>query len=510
MKKLIYTFIIFILFISTAYCDNFKVFIGLTQPITPAMVIEQNNKLLVSLDILEKLDIDYKSGLKNKVLLTEINKTIPLHNQFGIMLIDIFELTEALDIEYIKKDNNITIYNRINSVTCANGYVNIKFAFSSAYEYSYWSNKFVVDLVGANYNKNVQILNKDTKNITNISFGQVNLDSTRVVLDLFNPVPNQKPIRSNGKELNIKLNTGFAKKSYNITNLNIYKQDKNTCIYIAGGADLKYSLDEDLNTGEFSFKITNGVFDKSIQKKLKVNNIGFTINDKSISCNLDYVQGISTKVKVSDLLITLSPVKGTKKAINELIVTLDPGHGDKDVGAKYKDLFEKNINYRACEITKNILESHGIKVIMTRDSEGFLSLGQRGQVAIDNNSDVFISIHTNSTVGENKASGVETFYRDKMYSSRYLGELIHGEIIKGLPIPNKGLKRDTMLYKSGLGVLSKCNSGGIPCILIELGFINHQTDRQYLQSDEYLTEIGNQIYSGLEKYVKGYPINKLK
>ena len=82
------------------------------------------------------------------------------------------------------------------------------------------------------------------------------------------------------------------------------------------------------------------------------------------------------------------------------------------------------------------------------------------------------------------------------------------QIIKNLKIPNKGLKKDTSLYSTGLGVLRKCNSDNIPCLLIELGFINHSTDRAYLQDKDYNNYIAKSVADGIEEYIKGLPYGK--
>ena len=286
--------------------------------------------------------------------------------------------------------------------------------------------------------------------------------------------------------------------------------ESDNIIHIKGGANLKYTINEDMDTGKITISFSNGSFNGNLQKVHKTGLMSFTVTKNTITTMSNEIKGIKTEYKLSDLIITLSPPKGVGVNIKNLRVTIDPGHGDKDVGAKYKTLYEKDINYRAAIALKKELEARGVLVYMTRGENGFLSLAQRGQVAIDTDSDIFISLHTNSTAKENKASGLETYYRGAMFSAEYLGRCLHGEMVKGLPIPNKGLKKDTVLYSSGLGVLRKCNSGGIPCVLIELGFINHSTDRAYLQSDEYLANIAKAIADGVEEYITGKPLNQLK
>ncbi|MBQ7256234.1 MAG: N-acetylmuramoyl-L-alanine amidase [Abditibacteriota bacterium] len=510
MKKYILLILAFLLLSSVAEADDFKVFIGLTQPITPAMSLEKGNKILMSIDILSKLDLDFRASGLNMIFLEKSKKNINIYNQYDMPFIDIAELCGALGVDYIRRNNNVTIYNKIISATCENGFVNLEFAFASTYEYSYWNNCLVVDLIGSVHNPNALALNRDPKNVADILFGQVTLDSARSMFKLNTPVPNTKPIRQSGSSLYLKLNIGNKVKNFIVDNMNIYANFRDNIIHIKGGANLKYTINEDMDTGKITISFSNGSFNGNLQKVHKTGLMSFTVTKNTITTMSNEIKGIKTEYKLSDLIITLSPPKGVGVNIKNLRVTIDPGHGDKDVGAKYKTLYEKDINYRAAIALKKELEARGVLVYMTRGENGFLSLAQRGQVAIDTDSDIFISLHTNSTAKENKASGLETYYRGAMFSAEYLGRCLHGEMVKGLPIPNKGLKKDTVLYSSGLGVLRKCNSGGIPCVLIELGFINHSTDRAYLQSDEYLANIAKAIADGVEEYITGKPLNQLK
>ena len=510
MKVYKIIFIILILCLALGvYGEDFKVYIGLTQPITPAMCIEKNNKILMSLDVLSKLDLDFRASGLNMLLLEKSKKNLHIYNQYEMPFIDIVELCDVLGVDYIRRNNNITIYNKILSATCEGGFVSVEFAFASTYEYSYWNNCLVVDLIGSVHNQNALAINRDSQNVGDIIFGQVTLDSARCMFKLNQPVPNTKPTRLSGSSLYLKLNIGTKVKNFIVDNMKIYANFRDNIIHIKGGANLKYTINEDMNTGKITFSFTNGSFNGNLQKVHNTGNMSFTVTKNTITTVSNEIKGIKTENKLSDLIITLSPPKGVGVNIKNFRVTVDPGHGDKDVGAKYRTLYEKDINYRAAVALKAALEARGVHVYMTRGEQGFLSLAQRGQVAIDTDSDVFISLHTNSTASENKASGLETYYRGAMFSAEYLGRCLHGEMIKGLPIPNKGLKKDTVLYSSGLGVLRKCNSGGIPCVLIELGFINNSTDRAYLQSDEYMNNIADAICRGLEKYITGKPFNQM-
>ncbi|NJR42472.1 MAG: N-acetylmuramoyl-L-alanine amidase [Akkermansiaceae bacterium] len=89
-------------------------------------------------------------------------------------------------------------------------------------------------------------------------------------------------------------------------------------------------------------------------------------------------------------------------------VILDPGHGGSDTGASNTLGYEAFYNLKVAGLVKSQLESKGFKVIMTRNSNVFVSL--QGRVDIANavkDEAIFVSIHFNS--GGSHARGIETF-----------------------------------------------------------------------------------------------------
>ena len=93
-------------------------------------------------------------------------------------------------------------------------------------------------------------------------------------------------------------------------------------------------------------------------------------------------------------------------------VVIDAGHGGHDTGAvglKMK-VQEKDLNLTvAKQLAAKIQAKYPeVKVILTRDTDVFLPLQQRADIANKNHADLFISIHTNAAENRN-ACGAETF-----------------------------------------------------------------------------------------------------
>jgi N-acetylmuramoyl-L-alanine amidase len=85
------------------------------------------------------------------------------------------------------------------------------------------------------------------------------------------------------------------------------------------------------------------------------------------------------------------------RAHGRKIIVLDPGHGGKDSGAVGASSYEKTITLAEALAVKARLERTGrYQVVMTRDSDVFIPLEQRVQIARQAGADLFLSLHADS------------------------------------------------------------------------------------------------------------------
>jgi len=79
------------------------------------------------------------------------------------------------------------------------------------------------------------------------------------------------------------------------------------------------------------------------------------------------------------------------------VIVLDPGHGGKDPGAEGASSYEKILTLATALAVKARLEKTGrYQVVMTRDSDVFVPLEQRVQIARRAGADLFLSLHADS------------------------------------------------------------------------------------------------------------------
>ncbi|MEI3651401.1 MAG: N-acetylmuramoyl-L-alanine amidase [Dolichospermum lemmermannii FEM_B0920] len=186
----------------------------------------------------------------------------------------------------------------------------------------------------------------------------------------------------------------------------------------------------------------------------------------------------------------ITPRRDLRKG--KIVVIIDPGHGGKDSGAiGIGGVLEKDVILPISKRITEVLERNGIQVIMTRDSDYFVTLPGRVTMAEQANADVFVSIHANSA-GANRpeVSGLETYHYD---SGLRLAQIVHSKILQSLNV------RDRKVRKARFYVLRKTS---MPAILVETGFLTGRDDVAKLRTSAYQNQMADAIAQGILQYLK--------
>ncbi len=106
----------------------------------------------------------------------------------------------------------------------------------------------------------------------------------------------------------------------------------------------------------------------------------------------------------------LPPVESSSRVH---VIVIDAGHGGKDRGtmSPYGGVDEKQIVLDVAKRLRGLLEDAGIKVIMTRDTDDFISLPERTIIAARSGADLFVSVHVNSNP-DHAVNGFLVYYLD--------------------------------------------------------------------------------------------------
>lgn len=189
-----------------------------------------------------------------------------------------------------------------------------------------------------------------------------------------------------------------------------------------------------------------------------------------------------------------NPQNPTRQPIprGRVVVLIDPGHGGKDPGAiGIGGLREKDVILPISQRIAQVLEQNGVQVVLTRNSDYFVTLPGRVQMAERVGADVFVSIHANSA-GANRpeVSGLETYYYD---SGSQLARIVHNRILQSINVRDRGVRR-ARFY-----VLRKSS---MPSILVETGFLTGRDDAAKLRNASYQNQMADAIAQGILEYLR--------
>ena len=230
--------------------------------------------------------------------------------------------------------------------------------------------------------------------------------------------------------------------------------------------------------------------------------------------------------------------EGPKRFTIKAIV-LDPGHGGNDPGAigRRSHSKEKDLTLQLARKLEAILQDAGIKVIMTRDSDIFIPLPRRSEIANKSGADFFVSVHINasrsrslrgfecyylSNATDDNARALEAFENttlkmDEAASAEHsklldktlwdmtltenrlesagLANSICDSIDASLAIGNRGV-RTARFY-----VLKHTN---IPAVLVEAGYVSNKYEELKLKDPEFLNRIAESVAQGILKYKREF------
>ncbi|MBS6720914.1 MAG: N-acetylmuramoyl-L-alanine amidase [Peptoniphilus harei] len=190
----------------------------------------------------------------------------------------------------------------------------------------------------------------------------------------------------------------------------------------------------------------------------------------------------------------------------KLNIVIDPGHGGKDSGAVAVDgyTYEKDLNLLVAEnLMKKLNENSEINARITRTRDEYIKLLDRASVSNDNNADLFLSIHFNSS-DNTSANGIEVLYASekniaiKDTVQKHFANCLQKALIRETGAVDRGIKNTPAII-----VLNKTKNVSA---LVELGFLSNESDLENIKDPDYIDKLARGIYNGIEDYMNSYVI----
>jgi len=234
-------------------------------------------------------------------------------------------------------------------------------------------------------------------------------------------------------------------------------------------------------------------------------------------------------------------------------IVIDPGHGGKDsgtMGTKRFKIYEKHVALTvSLKLGKYISDAFPeVEVIYTRDSDFFLELNERTEIANKANADLFISIHCDGftnpkpsgasvfvmgmsklkanmdvAMRENSAIYLEDNYKKKydgfdpkspesyivfsLMQNTYLNQSLKIAEQVETQFSTRANRKSRGVKQAPFYVISRTN---MPSILIECGFLTNPKEEEFLHSEIGQDYIASAIFRAFRSYKESVEIEEPK
>lgn len=230
----------------------------------------------------------------------------------------------------------------------------------------------------------------------------------------------------------------------------------------------------------------------------------------------------------------------------DIVIVIDAGHGGEDPGSiGPSGSYEKNVTLGIAKRLRSLISKEkGMKAVMTRTGDYYISPNKRPQLARKHKADMFVSIHADAFTTP-QPSGASVWVLSMKRANTELGRWMerterHSELLGGaaeiiqdtanerylaqalldMSMDHslttsydvsrdmiKHLKKVTKLHKktpqaASLAVLT---SPDIPSILVETGFISNPKEEKNLNWSQYRQKLAQSVFDGLKQHFKGSP-----
>jgi N-acetylmuramoyl-L-alanine amidase len=236
----------------------------------------------------------------------------------------------------------------------------------------------------------------------------------------------------------------------------------------------------------------------------------------------------------------IRPAHAPTESGRDIIIAVDAGHGGVDPGASgRKGSREKDIVLAVAKLlAARINQEPGMKAVLTRDGDYFITLPERTRRARKAKADLFVSIHADA-IADPDVSGSSVYVLSERgatsEAARWLAESENAADLKGgVALNDKdpviqgvlldlsqaaaiassmtaaenvlkslhrvGEVRKPRVQQAGFVVLK---SPDIPSMLVETAFISNREEERKLNLPAHREKLANAIFDGIELYFQG-------
>lgn len=220
------------------------------------------------------------------------------------------------------------------------------------------------------------------------------------------------------------------------------------------------------------------------------------------------------------------------------VIAIDPGHGGVDLGAQRGEIYEKDIVLQIARIFRDVLLEDGrFRVVMTRNSDTFIPLGERVEIARRAGARAFISLHAD-IVTRGRARGTTVFSLSEAAQDQQALTIAtlenRSDVVAGISVEGEDdqftqvllqlahretdalsnrfadIMAEALWFQNDSEIKSRRMAAGfrvlrapeIPSVLIELGFMSDEDDLERLQNPKWQHAMAEKLRDGLSAWLQ--------
>lgn len=202
--------------------------------------------------------------------------------------------------------------------------------------------------------------------------------------------------------------------------------------------------------------------------------------------------GYDVRYEGSNLVLTFNHAP---KNIQGTTILLDPGHGGEEKGSLGGTGYaEKDVNLAVSLLLAEELRSRGATVYLTRETDTFVSLGDRQKMINQLKPHLAFSIHYNALPdGGNaeKTQGISTFWYHPQ--AHDIAVFLHNYLVEKLHRPSYGV------YWNNLALTRPHTA---PSVLLELGFMINPDEFEWITNPQAQQQLAQSIADGITEWLE--------
>lgn len=203
------------------------------------------------------------------------------------------------------------------------------------------------------------------------------------------------------------------------------------------------------------------------------------------------------------LVIAASPsARAQATAPAPLVIVIDPGHGgisdnahpdmpyDPGAVAASNGLEEKNATLAVSKRLQGLLQADGVRAILTRGDDRWISIQERMDVANNNHAIVYVSVHFNSFTDSGPTGSLVLYPHDTDLAFAHSISDAMGRFLVPLGVPDDGIQlRDNWWVHAQM-----------PTVTVEPAYLSNSHEAALVASPGFQQVLAMSLRSGIERF----------